>query len=719
MVAETTTRRVIEVDVKTSRDTLAALKAQTAHMAALEKQAKNTQDAIKNFAGSIASAFSFREAVGAIRGMINNIDELGKTATSLGVSAETLSSWNYAAEQSGATAKDMEQAIKGLSGQLQNISTSSNHATKALKSFGVQAGDDMDTALTKIAEAFSKMKDGPEKTALAIDIFGRSAGPKLIPLLNEGAKGIEEFKKQAKDLGVVISTDLVAQTTAFNDNLSKISSTFRGMGISFVEGLMPALTALSKHLSETKGKTDEFKEAGRGIGEALIVGVKAINYTVASIRTLTTTYAAYFEVIEKVSKGKFVGAWDAFQNGKQSAKDFFAEASKANEALEKLFENEKKAAQEGKKGGSGGGNDAPGTTPKAPKIDKDVQALERFTKATRDAAQETKELTYAQQLDYLVQSGQIKISTEKEKALLKEAEASAKMADLAKKQRAEEKADIKAAEEANEKQDKEREKTKQFIEQMKDLADPTRTIVRQMEALDKVIENTFDEDALKLLRKAAFILRGEFTLALGTAKRGVDDVHDGLEKLGQTLKHEIEGYSKDAANALVEFATTGKQTVGEMINSILSDLAKLVVKQALDPVFKQFATFVQKGFEPSAHGNVFTPSGLTAFASGGVVSGPTVFGMSGGGAGLMGEAGPEAIVPLKRTTTGDLGVQASPVNVTVINNSSANIKTEESKGAMGEREIMIMVNSAVEEGIGRGRFDRVMSTTYGVSRRGR
>lgn len=44
------------------------------------------------------------------------------------------------------------------------------------------------------------------------------------------------------------------------------------------------------------------------------------------------------------------------------------------------------------------------------------------------------------------------------------------------------------------------------------------------------------------------------------------------------------------------------------------------------------------------------------YANGGVVSTPTMFGMSGGRRGLMGEAGPEAILPLKRTSSGKLGV---------------------------------------------------------------
>ena len=61
---------------------------------------------------------------------------------------------------------------------------------------------------------------------------------------------------------------------------------------------------------------------------------------------------------------------------------------------------------------------------------------------------------------------------------------------------------------------------------------------------------------------------------------------------------------------------------------------------------------------------------MTAFARGGIVDRPTIFPMA-RGAGLMGEAGPEAIMPLKRTSDGSLGVRAEGGG-TVINNFHIN-----------------------------------------------
>ena len=59
---------------------------------------------------------------------------------------------------------------------------------------------------------------------------------------------------------------------------------------------------------------------------------------------------------------------------------------------------------------------------------------------------------------------------------------------------------------------------------------------------------------------------------------------------------------------------------------------------------------------PSAMGNVFAKNKIVPYAMGGIVNKPTLFPMA-NGMGLMGEAGPEAIMPLKRGANGKLGVQ--------------------------------------------------------------
>ncbi len=95
----------------------------------------------------------------------------------------------------------------------------------------------------------------------------------------------------------------------------------------------------------------------------------------------------------------------------------------------------------------------------------------------------------------------------------------------------------------------------------------------------------------------------------------------------------------------------------EVLRSLAMSMAKMTLSAAMRPLFSGLAG-VLGGLTSSARGNVFSAGRLRAFANGGVVGGPTLFPMR-SGAGLMGEAGPEAIMPLARGADGKLGVRAA------------------------------------------------------------
>jgi len=129
----------------------------------------------------------------------------------------------------------------------------------------------------------------------------------------------------------------------------------------------------------------------------------------------------------------------------------------------------------------------------------------------------------------------------------------------------------------------------------------------------------------------------------------------------------VNGFMK-MEDALVKFVTTGKLSFRDFANSVIGDLTRMFVREAITkPLFSRFFDFDTK----DALGNVYGKNGIVPFAKGGVVSKPTIFGFANGGVGLMAEAGyPEAIMPLKRGRDGKLGVEASGggsniVNVTV------------------------------------------------------
>lgn len=113
--------------------------------------------------------------------------------------------------------------------------------------------------------------------------------------------------------------------------------------------------------------------------------------------------------------------------------------------------------------------------------------------------------------------------------------------------------------------------------------------------------------------------------------------------------------------------------------------------------------------------------GIQRYASGGVVSSPTLFPMS-RGAGLMGEAGPEAIMPLRRLPNGKLGVESSggSVNVQIVDQrtNAPAAQVEESTGVDGRRLIRVLIRDEVKSAMARGAMDRSLQENFGLQRKG-
>lgn len=178
---------------------------------------------------------------------------------------------------------------------------------------------------------------------------------------------------------------------------------------------------------------------------------------------------------------------------------------------------------------------------------------------------------------------------------------------------------------------------------------------------------------IQLLREKAAALDGinkKEESTFGESFRDkVKSYTDSVKDLGSAFGTIAVDALGNLENTLTEFVTTGKLQFKEFVASILKDLAQLSIRLAIVNTVK--AIFPNAGF---ANGGAFTANGIVPFARGGVVDSPTLFQFANGGAmstGVMGEAGPEAILPLKRNSRGQLGVTAessssgSPITVNV------------------------------------------------------
>jgi len=159
--------------------------------------------------------------------------------------------------------------------------------------------------------------------------------------------------------------------------------------------------------------------------------------------------------------------------------------------------------------------------------------------------------------------------------------------------------------------------------------------------------------------------------SLGGAQ-GMVAVFDGeLQRMGRTLAmtgREVEGLSRGIGGGLrraFDGVVLDGLRLSEALRMVARSMADGVYGMAMRPVQQALGGALARGvqgamsaFLPFAAGGSFSQGRVMPFAQGGVVSGPVAFPMR-GGTGLMGEAGPEAILPLARGADGRLGVQAS------------------------------------------------------------
>ncbi|MCF1505659.1 phage tail tape measure protein [Afifella sp. H1R] len=184
---------------------------------------------------------------------------------------------------------------------------------------------------------------------------------------------------------------------------------------------------------------------------------------------------------------------------------------------------------------------------------------------------------------------------------------------------------------------------------------------------------------------------------------GSDELSGSAEALSATLgdlQHLADGFGRSMTSAFRQAAVEGRR-FDSVLKSLALGLSRRALNAALAPIAGGLSGALTSAFGSFlggfAKGGVFAGGKVTPFASGGVVAAPSYF-QTGSGIGLMGEAGAEAILPLRRGADGRLGVAAagaggSPVHVTF------NVTTQDAASfRRSEAEMTAMLARAVSRG---------------------
>ena len=125
-------------------------------------------------------------------------------------------------EQSGADMETLEAGLRRMQKVVVEAADGSEAARDTLQKLGIAVGDlkalTPDEQFKLIADKLSKIENPALRAALAMDIFGKS-GTKLLPLMNDGAAGIEALQEKARRLGLTISTEDAQAAEEFGDTL--------------------------------------------------------------------------------------------------------------------------------------------------------------------------------------------------------------------------------------------------------------------------------------------------------------------------------------------------------------------------------------------------------------------------------------------------------------------------------------------------------------------
>ena len=674
----------------------------------LQGQAKNAvlgfnglKGAVAGFGAAIAGSAIVAGLTAMVKQTIDLGDELGKLSARSGVAQNALIGLRNAAALSDVSNESLAKSLTKLNVNLVNAAEGNEDLARRFKQLGVDVrGTDgqvisVDRALKTLADRFADMPDGAQKAAAAVQIFGKS-GADLIPLLNSGSEAMETFTFKVSD-------DFSARSELFNDTITELGFKTQKFGLELTDSLLPALQSIL----EVFGDLFETKQDFNALFEVIKFGLRAISTVIFATIKLVDAFiknaVAAVEVVQKAFSGDFAGAAAAYQN---RVGDLLTQARADFAEIQKIWMDAPSPGTGSRRTGGRG-------------LDLDTSEMDqRASASARRAAAAAKKATTEQ--ERLMERRQS--LTQKAIELQEQLRRSVEDVDMGisgvgaspiERLMLERDESIVA----NERQIDSL--TKNVVELAREVQaaggelniEPFRQLINTLSERNVDLANKNYSEGLREIGEeaaTAAIEALEFSDAITIQTGALAGVRTGiasyLESIG-TLKDNIADVTSNAfkglEDAIVSLTTTGTFNFRQFALSVVEELTRMVTRMLILAPIMQFiqsifsgggigGTLARAGSNltglgalASANGNVFAANGVVPFAMGGVVNRPTLFPFA-KGTGLMGEAGPEAIIPLRRGADGRLGVAGGGGTTNVIVNvdaSGSNVQGDNNQAA--------------------------------------
>lgn len=267
----------------------------------VEGHAKGLKTSLHGIGGALAGLGIAAFGAASVDAFANLTTGVLKMQRATGGSVEDVSRLRFALQQTGVNVDTFARSAGILDKNLVKAKESSAGIADMSKSLGTNFLDatgkikPLTELLPKIGDTFKNMGNGPEKTALAMKLFGR-AGAEMLPFLNKGKAGIDELMASADKFGLVIGPDAVAKLAAYRVAQREMQASTEGLKVAIGQDLMPAFTSLEKStvslLAVFNGLPGGVKSATLGVTALAAAAALAAPQLVAAGTAITGFAAA-------------------------------------------------------------------------------------------------------------------------------------------------------------------------------------------------------------------------------------------------------------------------------------------------------------------------------------------------------------------------------------------------------------------------------------------
>ena len=229
-----------------------------------------------------------------------------------GISVEALSELAFAADQSGADLATLEAGVRKMQRTLLDAADGSQTAQDALAILGLTVQElaklSPEQQFKLLADRLSQIQDPTLKAALAMELFGKS-GTTLLPLMQNGARGMEELQEQARSLGLTISGEDARAAEVFSDALDALWKVLKRGIFTIGSAIAPMLTDLATWFTRVAVGAGEWLKRNRELVVTLFkvaAAVVAGGVALVGLGFAISGVGAAFAVMAKIVTG--VGA---------------------------------------------------------------------------------------------------------------------------------------------------------------------------------------------------------------------------------------------------------------------------------------------------------------------------------------------------------------------------------------------------------------------------